>query len=186
MSLETSFMDIPLMEQPSHGSVKRVRRIEEDWILMKIGWAGIKRFSETNPETKIRDLKLLMFDEDPELMLEFMDLQSSLGEYQTIMLVTGWSLQKTLKYAETAPEQEYRSFVRRCIDTLGGTAADFFGDLGTDTSSQEAQTQGTTQTKEELKNSSEAPSLPSPKPEELSVQPKKEKRSLSPRNSMMS
>jgi hypothetical protein len=185
MSPEASFMDISLVEQPSHGSVKRVRRIQDDWVLMKLGWAGIKRFSETNPETNIRDLKLLMFDEDPELMVEFMDLQSNMGEYQTIMLVTGWNLQKTLKYAETAPEQEYRSFVRKCIDTLGGTAADFFGGLCTDTSSLEAQEQ-TSRMKEELKNSSEGPSLPSQKPEEPSGQPKKEKRSLSPRNSMMS
>lgn len=179
-------LEIPLMEQPSHGSVKRVRRIEDDWILMKLGWAGIKRFSEINPKTKIRDLKLLMFDEDPELMVDFMDLQSGLGEYQTIMLVTGWSLQKTLKYAETTPEQEYQSFVRMCTDTLGGTAADFFGSLGTDTSSREAQDQSTTQMKENVKNSSEVPSLPFQKPEELLEQPKKEKHSQSPKNSMMS
>ncbi|AKB37354.1 hypothetical protein MSSAC_2764 [Methanosarcina siciliae C2J] len=135
--------DIPLRKNPSHGSVKRVSRITEDWLLMKLGIQGFRKFSSL--KKKGQDLKQAMFGENPDLMIEFLALQDSIGEFQTIMLVTSWNLQKMLGFEEDATEDEYQNLLKRCIEALGGTAADFFGSSNTGSSSRERE-----ETKEEI------------------------------------
>lgn len=130
-----SVSDIPLREKPSHGSVKRVSRITEDWLLLKLGISGFKKFSSLKKEG--HDLKTAMFEDNPDLMIEFLSLQESIGEYQTIMLPTGWNLQKMLEFDEETSDDEYKAFLKRCIEVMGGTAADFFGSSNTGSSSRE-------------------------------------------------
>lgn len=127
--------DIHLREKPSHGSVKRISRITEDWLLMKLGIKGFKKFSDLKKEG--HDLKTAMFEDSPDLMMEFLALQDSVGEYQTIMLPTGWNLQKMLAFEEEASDEEYKALLKRCVEVLGGTAADFFGSSNTGSSSPE-------------------------------------------------
>lgn len=136
--------DIPLREKPSHGSVKRVSRITEDWLLIKLGISGFRKFiaekkkrKADEQEDKHDSILKLLFEDTPDMMSEFMGLQDSEGEYQTIMLATGWNLQKMLDFEDEASEGDYQTLLKRCIKTLGGTAADFFGSSRTGSSSQE-------------------------------------------------
>lgn len=138
--------DIPLREKPSHGSVKRVSRITEDWLLMKLGVPGFRKFIAEKKKMKVAgqedetdSILKLMFEDNQSLMSEFMGLQDSEGEYQTIMLATSWNLQKMLAFEEEETENEYQALLKRCIEVLGGTAADFFGSSNTGSSFQESE-----------------------------------------------
>lgn len=135
-----NIVDIPLREKPSHGAVKRVQRIEEDWMLKKIGLEGFRQIADLKKTGEKEITKKLLFEGNPDLFAEFLDLQERLGEYQTIMLCTGWNLQKMLDFEvgmqEEISEEEYQALLNRCIETLGGTAADFFGTSNTGSSSQ--------------------------------------------------
>lgn len=131
--------EIPLREKPSHGSIKRVQNIEKDFMLLKIGLNGFNKFvGEKNKEKKEDDPRLMKFlsNENSEVLFEFVSLQDSIGEYQTIMLPTSWNLKKILEFEEEATEEEYQTLLKRCIETLGGTAVDFFRCLRTGSSSQ--------------------------------------------------
>ncbi|MFZ2499531.1 hypothetical protein [Methanosarcina sp.] len=142
--------EIPLREKPSHGSVKRVQRITEDWTLMKIGLPGIRKYLDSKKKTKAENteeektdtyLKSFLMDENPDLLFELISLQESEGEYQTIMLPTGWNLQKMMAFEEEASEEDYQVLLRRCIEIMGGTAADFFGTSRTGSSSRPVENQ---------------------------------------------
>ncbi|WP_269849560.1 hypothetical protein [Methanosarcina horonobensis] len=95
----------------------------------------------------------LMFENDQDLMSEFLRMQDGLGEYQTIMLATSWNLQKMLAYEEEASEDEFQALLKRCISTLGGTAADFFGTSGTGSPSRRETPEETNETSCPSKNS---------------------------------
>lgn len=126
--------DIPLREKPSHGSIKRVQNIENEFLLMKMGingfskFVGAKKKGKSSNGTSKDDSGLMNFisKENSDLIFEFISLQDSIGEYQTIMLPTSWNLKKILEFEEEATEEEYQTLLKRCIETLGGTAVDFF------------------------------------------------------------
>jgi hypothetical protein len=133
-------IEIPLREKPSHGAVKRVSRITEDWMFLKLGGiAGFRKFRELKNQENAPDFKGKLFEDQPELMMEFINFQERIGEYQTIMLATGWNLQKMIDFEvgseEELSEEDYQALLRRCIITMGGTAADFFGVSNTGSSS---------------------------------------------------
>jgi len=135
--------EIQLREKPTHGSVKRVSKIEADWMFMKLGGiAGLRKFKSLKRDGD--DFKTKLFEDQPELMIEFMDFQERLGEYQTIMLATGWDLQEMIDFEvgseDEISEEDYQTLLKRCIAALGGTAADFFGTSPTDSLSQENET----------------------------------------------
>lgn len=155
--------EIPLREKPSHGSVKRVSRITEDWLLIKLGIPGFRKFlAEKKKRNAIKQageqadeqpvetdsILKLMFEDNQGLMSEFMGLQDGMGEYQTIMLATSWDIKKVLEFEEEATEKDYQALLKRCVETLGGTAADFFGTLNTGSSSQEQERKEPEETQE--------------------------------------
>lgn len=95
----------------------------------------------------------LMFENDQDLMSEFLRMQDGLGEYQTIMLATSWNLQKMLAYEEEASEDEFQALLKRCISTLGGQLRIFFGTSGTGSPSRRETPEETNETSCPSKNS---------------------------------
>jgi len=125
--------EIPLTNKPTHGSVQRIRQIDVDWMILRFGLRKIQSLYNSGPGIDVEESVCKLIEsssEDSALELEFVKLQNNLGEYQTIMLATGWPLKQMLDFSENAPDAEYQDLLKRCIETLGGNVADFFGGSG--------------------------------------------------------
>ena len=123
--------DIKLREKPTHGAVKRVISLKNDFLISSIGMDGIRKYADSGKDVKISDLMREEMKTNPEFMFEFSAFLHEMGEIQTIMLSTSWTYRQYKHYCEEISEEDYQALLKRCIETTG-TAGDFFGSSNTD------------------------------------------------------
>lgn len=117
--------ELTLSPRVKHKVVRRVQNVMTEWMLGKINLETMIGNGNVDESSMTEMLQQIMRD-DPKMVLEIQDMESSMLLDQTIMLASGieYSLLKTLK--DDAYEEDYIKLYQKCYDILGGTADNFF------------------------------------------------------------
>lgn len=123
MNFKIGEHNFELREEPLTEDVERVLEYDQDIVLSVLDMSGL---SEQDKQKDITELMTQQLVKNPTRLKKYLAQQKLMESIKTIMLCTG-------KKPEEIKQVPLRPLYLKCKEVLGGSASDFFAELGMST-----------------------------------------------------